>query len=113
MPYAFSPVVFKLKNGFKGKGRNWFISDTANMKTTPKKIGHPTPKPLDVLKYIIEIVDANIILDPFMGSGSTAIASRLLNKHFIGFEIEKKYCILANNRLKKIPKKIDKWLDLN
>jgi len=113
MPYAFSPIVFKLKNGFKGKGRNWFISDTANMKTTPKKIGHPTPKPLDVLRYIITIVDANIILDPFIGSGSTAIASRQLNRHYIGFEIEKKYCQIAENRLKKIPEKLTNWIDIN
>jgi len=109
MPYAFSPIVFKLKNGFSGKGRNWFISDTANMKTTPKKIGHPTPKPLDVLKYIIKIVDANIILDPFMGSGSTALAARLLNKHYLGFEIEKKYCVIAHKRLKNIPKNLEDW----
>jgi len=109
MPYAFSPIVFKLKNSFKGKGRNWFISNTANMKTTPKRIGHPTPKPLDVLCYIIQIVDANLILDPFMGSGSTALACKQLGKHFIGFEIEKKYCKIAEKRLYNIPLRLEEY----
>jgi len=107
MPYAFSPIVFKLKTGFNGKGRNWFISNTANMKTTPKKIGHPTPKPLDILCYIIKITDAKTVLDPFMGSGSTALACKKLNCHFLGFEINKKYCEIAEKRLKSIPERLE------
>ena len=43
--------------------------------------------------------DANIILDPFMGSGTTAIAAKLLNKNFIGFEIDKEYCEAARERI--------------
>lgn len=109
MPYSFSPIVFKLKNGFKGRGRNWFISNTANMKTTPKKIGHPTPKPVDVLCYIIKLVDAETILDPFMGSGSTAMAARMLNKNYIGFEINKEYYDISLQRLMNVPMRLEEF----
>jgi site-specific DNA-methyltransferase (adenine-specific) len=62
---------------------------------------HSCQKPVDLLEDIIKIYapDAEIILDPFMGSGSTAVASLNLNKKFIGFEINKEYVEIANKRL--------------
>ncbi len=101
MPYAFSPIVFKIKEktSWKGKGRNYFISNTANMKDTPKQIGHPTPKPLDVCEYILGMFNSRIILDPFMGSGTTGVASKKLNKDFIGIEISKEYFEIAQRRI--------------
>ena len=42
-----------------------------------------------------------VVLDPFMGSGTTAIVSRKLNRNYIGFEINKDYVRLAENRMKK------------
>ena len=46
--------------------------------------------------------DAKIVLDPFMGSGTTALASREMNRQFIGFEIDEKYIDLANQRLSQL-----------
>lgn len=46
--------------------------------------------------------DADIILDPFMGSGTTAIASIRMNKHYIGFEIDQAYCDIAKERIESI-----------
>ena len=68
MPFAWSPIVFKIKNNksWNGKGRNWFISNTADMKNTPKNIGHPSPKPLDVIEYIINQFKSQIIIDRYM-----------------------------------------------
>ena len=67
------------------------------------QFGHPTEKPLKVILPSIAISskEGDTILDPFMGSGTTAVACRMLNRHFIGFEISKEYCDIANNRLKK------------
>jgi site-specific DNA-methyltransferase (adenine-specific) len=53
----------------------------------------------------------DIVLDPFMGSGTTAIACKELNRHFIGFEISKEYCDIANKRLDGVPERISNWLD--
>ncbi|OPX28022.1 MAG: hypothetical protein B1H08_06715 [Candidatus Omnitrophica bacterium 4484_171] len=67
-------------------------------------INHPTPKPKHFIKQIIEMttLERDLILDPFIGSGSTAVASKQLNRKFIGFEIQEKYCRLANERLARI-----------
>ena len=46
--------------------------------------------------------DADIILDPFMGSGTTAIASIRMNRHYIGFEIDQAYCDIAKERIESI-----------
>ncbi len=62
---------------------------------------HPTEKPLSLIKELIEIHSnpQDIVLDPFMGSGTTAVACKQLNRKFIGFEISKEYCDIANKRL--------------
>ena len=44
----------------------------------------------------------HIVLDPFLGSGTTAVASKKLGRQWIGIEIEKKYCDIAVRRLKKV-----------
>lgn len=60
---------------------------------------HPTQKPLSVMKWCILQADkADIIIDPFMGSGSTIRASRDLNRKCIGIEIKEKYCEIAAKR---------------
>jgi len=65
---------------------------------------HPTQKPLKLIKQLIEITspEKGLILDPFMGSGTTAVACKELSRDFIGFEIEKEYCNKANERLQNI-----------
>jgi len=67
------------------------------------KIDHETVKPLSLIRnFIIDNSDENdIVLDAFMGSGTTAIASKQTGRYFIGFEIEKKYIDIINNRLKQ------------
>jgi site-specific DNA-methyltransferase (adenine-specific) len=67
-------------------------------------IDHPTPKPKHFIKEILKMFtkDNDLILDPFIGSGSTAIACLQLNRKFIGFEIEDKYCKIALERVKRI-----------
>ena len=64
---------------------------------------HPTQKPIRLIKWLIEkyYPDCNIVLDAFMGSGTTAVACKQLNKDFIGFEINKDYCNVAEERLKQ------------
>lgn len=65
---------------------------------------HLTVKPVDLMERLIEIFTTQnqIVLDPFLGTGTTAIASLNKKRKFIGFEIEKKYIEIAISRIKKL-----------
>ena len=62
---------------------------------------HPTQKPVPVMKWAIRQApeDCQIVLDPYMGSGSILVAAKQLGKSAIGIEIEEKYCEIAAKRL--------------
>lgn len=63
---------------------------------------HPTTKPLELMKWCLEFFpDAKLILDPFLGSGTTAVACKQLKRNFIGIEKEEKYCQIAKDRLRQ------------
>jgi DNA modification methylase len=73
-----------------------FIRDSREERT-----GHPNPKALEVLKWCVnEFSNENdIIMDPFVGSGTTLVACEELNRKWIGIEIEEKYCEIAKQRI--------------
>ena len=79
-----------------------------------KKIGHPAPFPEELPRRLIELYsyEGDVILDPFIGSGTTAIAALKLNRHFIGYEISKEYYDLAMNRINQVKnqKRIDTYI---
>jgi site-specific DNA-methyltransferase (adenine-specific) len=68
---------------------------------TTDRPNHPTPKPLELIRFIVEISarPGSVIVDPFMGSGTTLLAAKLEGRRAIGIEINEEYCELAANRL--------------
>ena len=62
---------------------------------------HPTEKPVCLMKWCIEKLRKGIILDPFMGSGTTLVAAKQLGRKAIGIEIEEKYAEIAARRLQQ------------
>ncbi len=60
---------------------------------------HPAPFPVELAKRVIETTSAKIILDPFMGSGSTGVAALQCDRKFIGIEIDHGYCMDAASRM--------------
>lgn len=62
---------------------------------------HPHVKPTELIKLLIRhsSIEGDIVLDPFLGTGTTAVAARALNRHFIGIELEENYCRIARARL--------------
>ena len=64
--------------------------------------GHPTPKTIRGMSRIIKLLskENDLILDPFLGSGTTAVAAKQLKRNFIGIEISPDYCKIANERLR-------------
>lgn len=69
-----------------------------------KRYGHPTIKPLPFVIRMIKNSSnvGDLILDPFAGSGTTLVDSKILDRNFIGFEIEEKYVDVCNQRLQEV-----------
>lgn len=69
-----------------------------------KKIGHPTPFPIEIPSRIIKLstFKNDIVYDPFIGSGTTAVACKLLERNYLGSEISKDYIDIINYRLKSL-----------
>lgn len=69
-----------------------------------KKIGHPAPFPEELPRRLLQFYtfEGDIILDPFMGSGQTALAAIKNRRHFVGYDVEKKYCDLAEKRIREL-----------
>ena len=97
----------------KGKTKKYII-DHGTLLHYPRnniKINHPTPKSVKMIMKIIEkSSDENdVVFDPFMGSGTTAVACKQLNRNFIGFEISQEYVDIANKRLAQ--ENLKGWFD--
>jgi site-specific DNA-methyltransferase (adenine-specific) len=71
---------------------------------------HKTVKPLAICEYLIKLsafAKNAVILDPFIGSGTTAVAAKRLGKNYIGIDANKKYVKIAERRLKELDDKPD------
>ncbi|OQY48714.1 MAG: site-specific DNA-methyltransferase [Anaerolineaceae bacterium 4572_78] len=115
-PYVIAPVeliVILYKSSWKKRSgsrqsdieKSEFMSWTNGVWTfsgeSKKRIGHPAPFPIELPMRCIKLfsfVD-DVVLDPFMGSGTTLIAAALNNRYAIGIEVDKSYCQLAKRRL--------------
>lgn len=107
---VFSKDVFRRDNPKKRKStisKEEFLEYTKSVWTFPavsaKKIGHPAPFPIELPYRCIQLYtfENEIVLDPFMGSGQTAIAAIKTNRHYIGYEINGEYVKLAEKRIKE------------
>ena len=70
--------------------------------TNPERVGHPTQKPERLMKWCIDFLPSSkLILDPFMGSGTTGVAAVQMQRQFIGIEREPKYFDIACHRIEQ------------
>ena len=79
------------------------VSDRPHQRgASQRKNNHPTVKPIKLMEYLIKLVSpmGGTVLDPFIGSGTTAIACLKLNRKYIGIEKEEEYVKIANARIK-------------
>jgi DNA modification methylase len=107
---VFCKGSFKRQNPTKREntiGRDEFLEYNKSVWNLPaepaRKIGHPAPFPVELPRRLIQMYSFKneIVLDPFMGSGQTAIAALRTNRNFIGYETEEKYIALATQRIQK------------
>ena len=84
----------------RDEGQEKFNVPQKNRPTTSKNI-HPTTKPVKLMSYIITLFtrEGDWVIDPFLGSGTSGLASKLLNRNFIGVEREKEYFDICEERL--------------
>lgn len=109
-----TPSQYYMKNCeyvlFLRKGKAKWINDIGGSKTVHKfnniigKKLHPTQKPVDLLEFYINNSsnEGDIVFDPFMGSGSTAIAAINTGRQYFGFELDEEYINTAKRRMRNV-----------
>ena len=103
----------KLYGGYHDHNTYWITKANTEDKD---KYQHPTIKPLPIIQQMIENSSqpGDIVFDPFLGSGTTAVACKLTNRNFIGCEIDEKYIPIIEQRLRDVEPKpvggLDDWL---
>lgn len=90
--YLIPKPKFKLVPKANAHGDVWEF-------TQEMKNSHPAPFPVALIDRIISSTNAKLILDPFMGSGTTAVAAKKLSRDYIGIELSPDYCMMAEKRL--------------
>lgn len=86
--------------GYWGASRFFYCAKTSK-KERGEGNNHPTVKPVSLIEYLVRLVTPpnGIVLDPFIGSGTTVIACINMDKNYIGFELEKNYIDIAHKRI--------------
>lgn len=81
--------------------RDWYVSRTPNFGLGRKSIDHPCPRPVDAVRYLIQLVvpPNGSVLDPFLGSGTTLRAAKDLGRRGVGIEINPRWCKVAADRM--------------
>src|SRR5439155_2413913 len=76
----------------------WLINQVKNVSKRKRGVDHPCEVPLEVMLRILKITDCTLVLDPFLGSGTTLVAAKRLGIQSIGVEQSEKYCEVAAKR---------------
>jgi site-specific DNA-methyltransferase (adenine-specific) len=92
--YMIAKKDFVLAKGANSYGDIWEFGQE-------QKNEHPAPFPVALIERVISSTNAKIVLDPFMGSGTTAIAATKLKRNFVGIELSEHYIEMSKARLKK------------
>jgi DNA modification methylase len=108
--YGSGDKDFDTERGYNDSGgaSRFFYIAKASKKERGEGNNHPTVKPVSLIKYLVTLVTPpdGVCLDPFMGSGTTAVACINTNRFFIGFELDKGYYDIANRRIEKHTKQM-------
>jgi len=100
--YGVGLFYTNFNNGFQSN----ILNDINNKEKKDDYNTHITVKPLNLMEKLIKMTtplnNDNIVLDPFMGSGSTAVAAKKLGYNYIGFEISQEYIDISNRRLSEV-----------
>ena len=92
----------KVANSNYGKGGFSRPKEGEEREIAPTANFHPTVKPISLMSYLITMGsrENDLVLDPFVGSGTTCIAAKLLNRKYLGMEMDDEYVVIAKARIK-------------
>lgn len=104
-PFGFNcnnPVLFYGRCPFTASGLGGRPNSVAATQWRSREVDHPCPKPIEFMEWMVGRVsfEGELILDPFMGSGTTGIACVRLKRRFIGIELDRHYFDIAVNSIK-------------
>lgn len=92
-------------------GDGWQGSRTTSvLKYTVRNEFHPTEKPIDLMRHLVSRCTDEVVIDPFMGSGSTGVAAVQMGKRFIGIEIDERYFDIACKRIEDAQRQGDMFI---
>lgn len=95
----------RLRKGEDTVSKEDFIASTLSVWSiqpeSAKRVGHPAPFPVELPKRVIELYTfaGDLVLDPFVGAGATALAAKATGRHFVGYDTDESYLELAKTRL--------------
>jgi site-specific DNA-methyltransferase (adenine-specific) len=92
--YLIAKPDFRLAPKANAQGDVWDIPQARDNK-------HPAPFPMELVQRCISATLGGVVLDPFIGSGTTALAAEILNREWIGADVSPEYCKMADKRLKE------------
>ena len=101
-----------LRDGSGNYVNNEYGDGSRSTRNTKTRNVHPTVKPLKLFSYLVTLGSrpGDVVLDTYLGSGTTAMACKMLGRNFIGIEISPEYCQIAKKRLSAVSNKLDCWI---
>ena len=97
--YLIAKPKFKLASKANSHGDVWEFTQEMNNK-------HPAAFPVKLIDRIVSSTNAEVVLDPFMGSGTTAVSALNLGRKYVGIDISPEYCKMADERIKNLQLKL-------
>ncbi|MDH3731729.1 MAG: DNA methyltransferase, partial [Acidimicrobiia bacterium] len=98
----------RIRKGEDTVDKDDFIASTLSVwnirPESAKRVGHPAPFPVELPRRLIELYTfaGDLVLDPFIGAGATALAARETGRHFVGFDTDVNYIDLARGRISEL-----------
>ncbi len=101
IPWGFNHLTHILFYGKPPKRKGSFPLVLSSVSHSWNTLGHPCSKPLEWMLWLVKLatLPGETVLDPFMGSGTTGVACKILGRNFIGIELDKGYFGIAKKRI--------------
>jgi len=110
----------RVESGFGKNISNWlgrdmvYPNNVIHMATECSNRGHSAAFPVDLPSWFIKLftLEGDVVLDPFIGSGTTAVAAKQLKRKYVGIDINQEYCLISEERVEQVESRVSNQLPL-